>query len=580
MDKQNAEIAQISFYLGKAGETFESVIDPENKPDGKKGFRTEDFDHGVAACRFVYFETVTKKVNPPWLDFANEKLADEKQIKFTSISDSANGILLVMLEGCLFVATFGRSASSCLNARKLEPDFGIKTAMNMCGNEEIRQTKSQSNTITPTQIDRQVAKPADAFTFGLSEAEDLRYISAHMKGDRNVTLQGRDSLTVKVVGAKKLDWDMLIGRCVEFGAAYQSTEFAKLFPNYKNFRRASDAETKALDEELVRALRASELEKVSVGIPEFLSEEEYSYSYSNHPTRENMIYAFLEPKQLKERFKLDEVTLAQIQAKRIYAYDPLEDKILLHKRWYVYDCISFEHKLGEKYFILSEGRWLEVDAEFYDSITQFVRNVLTVEACEPAYASIDISDDKVKRNEERIFNDRVCEIRKTNVKFDRAKLKIGGGRRDKEFCDILDMQDDGTVRIINCKPMKDASSINYLFSQAKFYCESFLRDETFLEEIRGHIQQSASPIKDKYLGYVSEKIEDLKGQDYKLCLWLLYDQNDGPPDKTKIPLIAQYELKLMHDHLRKVCKFRDIVLRFVPVKMTNFQTSKAPKKAA
>ena len=417
MDKQTVEIAQISFYLGKAGETFETIIDPENKPNGKKTFRSEDFNHGLASCRFIYFETVTKKTNPPWLDFANEKLAEGKQIKFKSISDSANGILLVMIEGRLFAATFGRSASSCLNARKLEPDFGIKTAMNMCGNEEIRQTKSQSNTITPTQIDRQVAKPADAFTFGLSEAEDLRYISAHMKGDRNVTLQGRDTLTVKVIGDKKLDWDMLIDRCVEFGTAYQSNEFAKLFPNYKNFRRASDIETKALDGELVRALRAGELAKVGLAIPEFLSEEEYSYSYSNHPTRENMIYAFLEPKQLKERFKLHEVTLAQLQVNRIYAYDPLEDKVLQYKRWCIYNCISFEHKLDEKYFILSEGRWLEVDTELYDSIMQFVQNVLKVEACEAAYVGIDISDHKAKRNEERIFNDRVCENPKDDRKI-------------------------------------------------------------------------------------------------------------------------------------------------------------------
>ena len=54
--------------------------------------------------------------------------------------------------------------------------------MNMCGNEEIRQTKSQSNAVTVTHIDRQVAKPSEAFAFvSLSEAEELRYISAHIE---------------------------------------------------------------------------------------------------------------------------------------------------------------------------------------------------------------------------------------------------------------------------------------------------------------------------------------------------------------------------------------------------------------
>ena len=111
------------------------------------------------------------------------------------------------------------------------PDFGIKTAMNMCGNEEIRQTRSQSNAITPTHIDRQVSRPSDTFVFGLSDAEDLRYISAHLKGDRNVTLQGRDHLTVKVIGSEKLTWERLINRCGDFLERYAARDYIELFPS-------------------------------------------------------------------------------------------------------------------------------------------------------------------------------------------------------------------------------------------------------------------------------------------------------------------------------------------------------------
>jgi uncharacterized protein (TIGR04141 family) len=580
MDEISAEIAQISFYLGKEKQTFETIIDPEVAVSAKKAFRSHDFDAGEAKCRFLYFETVSEKKNPPWLDFANEMLPDEKKVNFKSKSDSANGILLISLHTRLFVATFGRSAGSCLHQRALEPDFGIKTAMNMCGNEEIRQTKSQSNTITPTQIDRQVAKPADSFTFGLSEAEDLRYISAHMKGDKNVTLQGRDSLTLKVIGKSKLTWVKLIAQCEKFHAEYDSKDYVKLFPNYRNFRVATDKEAETLDAEIIKTLRAGDLSKISLGIPEFVSEEDYSYAYTNHPARENIIYGFLEPRQLKECFDLPNITISQLQNKKIFAYSPVEDRILSYKKWYVYDCISFEHKLGEAYFVLSDGRWLEVDPEFYATIMHFIGKTLREEPCEDLYKGIDISDDTAKKNQEKIFNDTVCDRRRTAVKFDRAKLRIGNGRRDKEFCDVLDMEDDGVVRIINCKPYKDAASINYLFSQAKFYGDAFLHDEIFLSEIRDHIEKSTCPIKNKYIAYISETIEELSGRNYRLCLWLLYDQSDKTPTKADIPLIAQYELKLMHDHLRKACKFSDIILRFVPVKVTNYKTSKTPAKAA
>jgi uncharacterized protein (TIGR04141 family) len=580
MEKDNVELAQISFYLAKDEQSFETVIDPEAALNKRRAYRAHDFEAGDAKCRFLYFEQVSGKSNPPWLDFANEKLPAADQIKFVSRSESANGILLINLDGKIFAATFGRSAASCLLSKALEPDFGIKNAMNMCGNEEIRQTKSQSNTITPTHIDRQVAKPSDSFTFGLNEAEDLRYISAHIKGEKNVTLQGRDSLTVKVIGKDKLSWDKLIAQCKKFLTAYVSTEFTKLFPNYKNFKAATDAEAKILDQELIDAMKVEDFHKLNLGIPEFLSEEEYSYSYTNYATKENLIYSFLDPVQLKTCLNLSAVTIDQLKRKKIWAYSPVEDRILSYKKWYIYDCLNFEHKLGDDYFILSDGRWLKIDAEFYRTIEDFTANVLRVEPCEPAYVGIDISNHAKKRNEERIFNDTVCTLRKSAVKFDRAQLRIGTGKSNKEFCDILDLEDDGVVRIVNCKPWKDASSMNYLFSQAKFYCESFLRDETFLADIRNHIGASTSARKADYLAYISDKIEELRGQDYRVCLWLLYDKNDATPSKNDIPLIARYELKLMHEHLRKVCKFRDIIIRFVPVKITNYKTAKAFPRAA
>jgi len=74
-----------------------------------------------------------------------------------------------------------------------------------------------------------------------------------------------------------------------------------------------------------------------------------------------------------------------------------------------------------------------------------------------------------------------------------------------------------------------------------------LRDPTFLAAIRTHIAESATAEKGKYLQYVKAKNEDVHGNDYRLCLWLLYNRKEKKPSKGDIPLIAQYELKLMHD---------------------------------
>ena len=68
MDQDSAELAQISFYLGKEASTFDSVLDPESGLREKKT-RTFDFDVDEAKCRFIYFEALSSKTNPPWLGF-------------------------------------------------------------------------------------------------------------------------------------------------------------------------------------------------------------------------------------------------------------------------------------------------------------------------------------------------------------------------------------------------------------------------------------------------------------------------------------------------------------------------------
>jgi hypothetical protein len=63
-------------------------------------------------------------------------------------------------------------------------------------------------------------------------------------------------------------------------------------------------------------------------------------------------------------------------------------------------------------------------------------------------------------------------------------------------------------------------------------------------------------------------------------LWLLYDEKEKAPTPDSIPLIAQYELKLTHDHLTRICKFSDVIVRFIPVKMVSFTRQVSPTAKA
>jgi len=580
MSDEEREIGQISVYLVKAGVPFDQVIDWEKGITAKRAFADHSFKVEDIECRFLYFESSTSKKNPPWLDFANGVLPLSKQVTFSATSRSPNGIMGFAVEGELFVAAFGRGAGASLIRKAVEPDFGIKVAMNLCGNEDIRQTRTQSHSITPTHIDRQVSLPSDTFTFGLSEAEDLKSISAHMRGEPHVTLQGKDHLTVKIAGDEKLNWSGLIGHCERFLQAYKSKAYVKLFPNYRNFKPASDEEAVKLDKFLIDALRARQVDDLQLWIPEFIAGDEYSFTYSNHAKTPNRIYSHLDPDQLNRELDLDDITEKKLRSKRIYAYSHHEDRVLPYKWWTVYECIIFEHKLGSDYYLLTDGEWKLVDRDFYRSVVDFVQNGVREEPCEAIYKGIPIADHSSMKNREALFNVEACKRRPESIHFDQAKLRIGTDRKDKAFCDILDLTKDGVMRIINCKPFKGSAAITYLFAQTRFYCENFLKDQAFLDAIRGHIQASASPIRDKYLGHIRSAIKDVSGTDYRVCVWLLCDSRLPTPDKSSLPLIAKYELKLMHDYLQQVCKFKEIVLRFIPVSMATYTKQTGPAKKA
>ncbi|UWR48924.1 DUF6119 family protein [Phaeobacter inhibens] len=577
MDDKNQEISQVSFFLAKPENTFDTVLDAEAKAEERDEFSQNEIEIGDASCRFIYFETTSHKKNPKWLDFLNTQI--EEKLSFSAVSKNPNGLLMVSVDDRVLLAAFGRSSASLLDKKRLENDFGIRTAMNMCGNEEIRQTKSQSNTITTTQIDRQVSRPSDSFVFGLSEAEDLKYISAHMKGNNLVTLQGKDRLTIKVLGKDKLTWERLIDQCKDFLVAYSKEDYKALFPNYKNFTPATDDETKQLDAALLNALKNKHLDKIQLCIPEFISDDDYSFSYSNKKKQEDLVYSHIDISQLYDHLDVDKMDANYLRNKVIYAYSLEEDRVLPYKKWPIYTCLIFESKIGDTCFILADGKWARVEDEFYRAIIEFSQNKVKVEDCLDNCRNIPINDDTDMKNKEEIFNNKACEANPAWVKFDRAKLQIGSGRKDKEFCDILAIFEDGVADIIHCKPLKDASSMNYLFSQAKFYGDAFLQDHVFLGEIRGYIEASACAQKQAYLDHIKEEIEAIHGHDYRVRLWLLYDWKEAVPTMEGIPLIAKYEMMLMHDHMRRVCKFRDIIVSFVPVKKANYTRGKKPKAA-
>jgi len=579
------ELGKITLYLSKTGKSFADVIESGKLPEqDNDNFKIRQFTVSDHQCIF-YCQQVKNPANetPPWIDFINENLEDGQLLEFRPRSERPSGLLLIEKDNRVYAAAFGTRGVSWLDKKKFEPDFGIKVAMNMCGNEEVRQAKSSIQSHTTQVIDRQLSKPSNSFDFGMSEIEFLRYISAHIQDNKNITLQGKDCLTIKIIGEEKLSWERLIAFLDEFVNSYGSEAYKELFPNYPNLSSVTEETQETLDNLLIDKLKNEQLDTIHFAIPEFLSDDEYSFSYSNREKLNNHIVSHIRIEDLyhgaQAIFKSkDEINLKSLNTKKVYAYSHDEDKILGNVCWSLYSCIVAEIQHDSQYYILSLGEWRQVDTDFYSALNNFITNDLPEDTLAEHFNGIDISCLQSSQNREGIFNDKYCEVNNNAIKFDTAKLKIGLARKDKEFCDILEL-DNNIARIVQVKKYGGCSSINYLFSQTRFYCEFFLTDDVFLKEIREFIEKSGHLKSDEFLQHIKASTEDVVGANYEVQMWLLYDDKKEKPTKESLPLMAKYELKLTYERLRKTLKYKRVSLAMVPVKIVNFTKTKKKEVA-
>ncbi|MFI0416199.1 MAG: DUF6119 family protein [Candidatus Thiodiazotropha sp.] len=573
-----SELGQISFYLSKENNTFASVLLDEKLPAEGDNFKVREFSVNDVPVKFFCIQSsTTKPENPPWLNFVNEQLDKaEEKIYFETFSKRPSGLLLIETKNRILAAAFGIKGGSMLNKTCFVPDFGIKTAMNMCGNKELRQTKTSTHSITTQHIDRQVSRPSDAFEFGLGESEFLQYISAQLEKNKKVTLQGKDSLTIKIIGEEKLSWERLIEYAETFIDEYASDNYKTLFPNYPNLQNVPDEKSEELDQKLIEIILTGDFSRIHLAIPEFISDDEYSFSYSNNPKKSNYIYSHILVDHFNDPHVLDlsKLTIKKLNNKHVYAYSHEEDRILDYKKWSLYSCIVAEIEDSGEYFVLSSGAWRKVDDVFYKSVNDFIDNTLPETDISDEYKNINISDPAKKQNREEVFNSTYCDKNDKAILFDQAKLRIGQGAKDKEFCDILEHNPNGPMNIIHVKKYGGSSSLNYLFSQARFYCEFFLSDDVFLSEIRSHITDSEHDDLEDFLNHIKERQADVTGSDYAVCLWILYNATKAAPKKSDLPLMAKYELKLAYDKLRNIHKYASVSVCMVPVQIVNFKHEK------
>jgi len=564
-------LKSISFYLVKERySSFEEVlkkIDAKNvniKYDIDKSFNVDE-----AECRFVFAQTKNMKQTPKWIKFINSRLDDKNQIKIEGFTQSIKSVLLVKTMGRIVAATFG-FGDSLLEKGRFCSDFGIKTAMNLCGNNKVKQTSMVQHKYATQHVSKQASKISDFSDFDMNETDFLNYISAQMTDD--IFLQGRDKITLQTKGDEDISWENILDYIYKFIEAYNDDKYKTLFPYYANFEQVLDTDIiSELDTILLRNIKSKRTNKMHLCIPEFRPDDSYSFVYNKHRGIYQVvsfidIEDFYKPNRYVFACDVSQLEIDTLKNTYVYSFSHAEDKVLEYDSWKIYDCIIAEISLKGDVYILSAGIWRKVNSNF---LTQILKGLPPEKTVDAKFQNIKIYSDIDLKNKESIYNETIATLPDI-IMFDRSKLGIGDKNKIYEFCDLMDISND-RIETIHVKQNGGSCQVAHLFTQAKVYGESFLYDATFLNDIRGYIDKYENLKEDKktqLLLKIPQDINDNKGDMYNIGLWILYNKDKPKPLLKDLPLMALYELNHAYHILKTRSKYNEVYVSFVPVEMT------------
>ncbi len=78
---------------------------------------------------------------------------------------------------------------------------------------------------------------------------------------------------------------------------------------------------------LITALSKQEFDKLQIWVPDFLPDDDYSFSYSDHEQKQNEVFSYLEMKQLSNVFDLPNIAIKDLKRKCVYAYSHTENRV-------------------------------------------------------------------------------------------------------------------------------------------------------------------------------------------------------------------------------------------------------------
>jgi len=515
---------KVSIYLLK------SSIDGFNDAFKKKPKVMKKYNED----KIAYY--INSKEHPPkWIkDFFN---LDVKKDKLKLRLSSAKAVLFVRRlynnQQRIFAITFG-FAKSLLKDNVFEERFGLRVALNSCGNNDDTLKK-----ITATNIGRnhkqtieQLPSEGKISEFSFDADSDLiKQVAALSMGEAfdGAMLVGGNALCItQSVNVGTIE--AFLDKCYDY---YLRDTYRDKFGWIDKIKPVGDKKIISdLDKIIMKKIEKNQLDNIILAVPQIVDWENIiSFKYSPRAKKEYgciNIKTFLEYYKKRSTCKKGMWSANTIKSKKIIATSKNDkDK---DKSWPVYHCLVTDTRYKGQEYYLNNGHWYCIDSEFADNVNSYYTGL---DICGLEFCPYKDGNDY----DENVYNEELSEKIGGHLIHRIGEISHGGGSGNRiEVCDVLKDR-----KFIHIKKGNASNLLSHLFAQGSVSGEALL-DETFRKKF--------------YEKAKAEEWNDIIDTDYKPVNYnIVYgiicsnvDENGRP----NIPFFSKVTLRYHAKHLMQL----------------------------
>lgn len=386
-------------------------------------------------------------------------------------------VFLLKIRERMFALAFGQGGRFLLHDDVHEERFGLLCALNSVDPKTFRCVDVQSLDAIQSHKRVQSGQEATPDQFGLDVEQDMlkAIVGAPLNPGFGSRMTGSDALSVSV----KMDLADLPALLAEYGKQFEEDLNAN---DHEWVHNIALVKSSSLIGELESALDAklfsNDLTGVWLSIPEIIDWSTVRGFMYTGGRRE--VHPDINMKGfLKTLESASVLSLELLRKRKVSCAD--DDNREVFKSWPVIKCLYAEVDHDGNKFILNDGKWFCVGADFVDRTNRDYRSIPMSSLVLPHY----------KGGGEGAYNASVAAEQPQIFALldDRKKVMHGGGHGQVEICDLLSVD----RHLIHVKMYGKSSVFSHLFAQGFVSGQLIQIDSDFRQKV---VSQLAEPFTD------------------------------------------------------------------------------------